>query len=69
MTNDEHVMETFGPLYDDMPDAIEQGGYNEGHYYATLRDFEELVAEYGLNNVMADLDQEILGDMLDYVQN
>ena len=56
MTNDEHVMETFGPL-----DDFDQGDYtgilnSEGHYYATLRDFEELIAEYGTSQVLRDMD-------------
>jgi hypothetical protein len=64
MMIDEHVMETFGPLDEyDMADAV-QDSYNEGHYYATLRDFEELIAEHGVHRVFSDMDDDIV-DMME----
>lgn len=56
MTNDEHVMETFGPISDDTMDWDNQEVYRESHYYDTLRNFEELIAEYGVKRVYEDLD-------------
>lgn len=56
-------------IYDDLDqraDVVEEGNYNEGHYYATLRDFEELIAEYGAKRVLSDMDDDILADILEY---
>jgi len=52
---DQHIMETFGSL--DEPN-------NEGHYYATLRDFEELISEHGVHRVFSDMDDDIV-DMME----
>lgn len=32
----------------------------EAHYYSVLRDFEQLVLEYGVNRVLDDMDEDIL---------
>jgi hypothetical protein len=63
-----HVMETFGPLTeDDLYDAQDQV-YHEGHYYDTLRNFEELIEEYGAKRVLEDLDSDVVGDLENALQ-
>lgn len=67
MTNDEHVMETFGPLEDLGEVGWEDGeefAYDEAHYHSTLRAFEDLVEEFGVHRVFSDMDDDIV-DMME----
>lgn len=43
---DDYLIETFHELTDDELEAMEDG-FEEGHLYSTIDDFEQLLVKYG----------------------
>ena len=37
------------------------------HFFGTIRDFEQLLEEYGVQRVFSDMDQDVLDEIADYL--
>lgn len=66
--DDDHLVETFGPLeMDDMPPIEEFPSIREeAHFHHTLRDFEELLQDYGVQRVIESMEEETVASLMEY---
>lgn len=75
--DDDHLVETFGPIMmdedldwdagpqDDDFEPFPSAG-EEAHFNHTLRDFEELLRDYGVQRIIEDMEEETVAALMEY---